>query len=136
MSFFSKLFKSGKSSPASRQTGANSFSSLGFQVVDLRSEEEKQTERNAGRALDAEKERLAQDMFNYLRTHDTGNNMAHYTEFRELFHDRSEAIAENGAYHQGLQQIYYRIRELCSRSGVYFHSGAVDNVFDGGYWQK
>lgn len=105
-------------------------------VVDLRSDAERAVERSASGALSPEREQLAQDMAAYLKTHDTGNNMAHYREFRDLFHERSEAIAEGGGYHQALQEIYYRIRQLCGEQGVYFHSGGVDHVFEGEYWQS
>ena len=105
-------------------------------VVDLRSAREREIERNAGTPLQPEREKLAQEMTAYLKTHDTGNNMEHYREFRTLFHDRSEKIAEDGGYHQALQEIYYRIRQLCAAQGVDFHSGAVDHVFEGEYWRS
>lgn len=105
-------------------------------VVDLRSDAEKMTERNAANRLSPDREKLAQEMVQYLKTHDTGNNMDHYREFRDRFHARSEAIAEGGGYHQALQEIYYRVRQLCGEQGVYFHSGAVDHVFEGDYWRS
>ena len=114
----------------------NAGNNASASVVDLRSDAEKNIERSANKALSQEREELAQEMFEYLKTHDTGNNMAHYREFRDRFHERSEAIAEGGGYHQALLEIYYRIKQLCSEQGVYFHSGAVDHVFDGGYWQS
>ena len=114
---------------AARQTAAP-------QVVDLRSDAERAIESSAGNALSPEREQLARDMVDFLKTHDTGNNMDHYREFREKFHERSEAIAEGGGYHQALQEIFYRIRQLCGEQGVYFHSGAVENVFNGGYWRS
>ena len=108
----------------------------GTRVVDLRSDAERAIEKDSGNALQADREQLAQDMAAYLKTHDTGNNMEHYREFRRLFHERSEAIADGGGYHQALQEIYYRIRQLCREQGADFHSGAVDHAFEGEYWQS
>ena len=105
-------------------------------VADLRSDREREIERNAGTPLQPEREKLAQEMAAYLKTHDTGNNMDHYREFRTLFHDRAEKIAGDGGYHQALQEIYYRIRQLCAAEGTYFHSGAVDHAFEGEYWRS
>lgn len=139
MSFFSRLFKKNKkpsgSPMASHVTPGNARSSFGRPVVDLRSDAEKQIERNAA-SLVEDREALAQEMFQYMRNHDTGNNMEHYREFRNRFHERSEKIANDGGYHQALQEIYYRIKHLCNAAGVYFHSGAVDHVFDGEYWRS
>ena len=106
------------------------------QVVDLRTDAERAIENSAGSALAPEHEQLARDMVQFLKTHDTGNNMAHYNAFRETFHARSEAIAKGGGYHQALQEIYYRVRQLCGEQGVYFHAGAVENVFNGEYWRS
>ena len=111
-------------------------SAAGPRVADLRSEAEKAIENASGNQLLPEREALAQEMFLYLKTHDTGNNPEHYREFRTLFHERSEAIAEGGGYHQALQEIYYRIRQLCGEQGVYFHAGGVGHVFEGEYWRN
>ena len=146
MSFFGNLFKkdknaSSKQIPASKPKPVSSSKpkpatvSGGPRVVELRSAQEKKIEQNSGNKLKADREALAREMVQFLKTHDTGNNMDDYREFRDKFHKRSEAIADGGGYHQALQEIYYRIRELCNEEGVYFHSGAVDNVFEGEYWQ-
>lgn len=105
-------------------------------VVDLRSGAERETERAAGSALLPDREKLAQEMAAYLGTHDTGNNPEHYREFRTLFHDRSEQIAQSGGCNRALQEIYYRIRFLCRAQGTDFHSGAVGHVFEGEYWKN
>lgn len=110
--------------------------SSSIKVVDLRSDAAKRAVSNAGNELTADREALAQEMVQFLKTHDTGNNMDHYHEFRERFHERSEAIAESGGYNQALQEIYNRVRALCNEQGVYFHSGGVGNVFEGEFWRN
>lgn len=143
MSFLSALFgKKKKGTSTVSSSSASSFSSannplaaLGFQVMDFRSEEEKAIERNSGKPLKADREQLAQDMFDYLRSHDTGNSMHDYEEIRTRFHDRAEKIGDEGG-RPALQEVYYRISALCNSTGSYFHGGAVDNAFDGSYWQK
>ena len=133
--FAKEYVKTQQTTTESTQT-ATAAPATGSRVIDLRSETEKEIEQNSGNQLLPERETLAQEMFQYLKTHDTGNNPEHYREFRALFHERSEAIAESGGYHQALQEIYYRIRQLCKEQGVYFHSGGIDNVFKGDYWQS
>ena len=86
-------------------------------------------------ALQEDREKLAQEMVAYLKTHDTGNNLEHYHEFIDLFHERAEAIADGGGYHKALEEIYYRVRFLCKEQGIDFHAGAVDNAFKGQYWR-
>ena len=87
-------------------------------------------------ALQEDREKLAQEMVAYLKTHDTGNKLEHYNEFRDLFHERAEAIADGGGYHKALKEIYDRIRFLCKEQGIDFHAGAVDNAFKGQYWRS
>ena len=86
-------------------------------------------------ALQEDREKLAQEMVAYLKTHDTGNKMEDYDEFRDLFNERAQAIAEGGGYHKALKEIYYRVRFLCKEQGIDFHAGAVDNAFKGQYWR-
>lgn len=134
MGLFDMLFGKKKNS---RSTESNLFTTSNEpKVVDLRSDAAKQAESNSGNGLAADREALAREMVQFLKTHDTGNNMDHYNEFRERFHERSEAIAKSGGYNQALQEIYYRVRALCNEQGVYFHSGAVGNVFEGEFWSN
>ena len=86
--------------------------------------------------LQEDREKLAQEMVAYLKTHDTGNKMEDYNEFRDLFNERAQAIAEGGGNYKALKEIYYRIKFLCEEQGIDFHSGAVNNAFKGKYWRS
>ena len=110
----------------------NNTSFLTKPVINSQSEEIK----TSNSALQEDREKLAQEMVAYLKTHDTGNKMEHYNEFRDLFHERAQAIAEGGGNYKALKEIYYRIESLCEEQGTDFHAGAVDNAFKGEYWRS
>ena len=109
----------------------NNTASLTKPVINIQSEGIKTFNTD----LQEDWEKLAQDMVAYLKTHDTGNKLEHYQEFRDLFHERAEAIADGGGYNKALKEIYDRIKFLCKEQGIYFHAGAIDNAFKGTYWR-
>jgi hypothetical protein len=129
-----------KATPSSKpaaipQQPANAETVGNPRVVDLRSEAEKKIERESGNALEAEHEAFAQELFSMFKTSRPYDSMALLKEVTEKYSPTAQKIAAQG-YNPALKKIYYRVMYLCKKEGIYFHSGTLDNIFDGEYWSK
>ena len=112
-------------------SSADAFKSLGFQVMDYRSETEKNAEKNAGQSLEAPLEQYANDIVNAFANYD-GNSVASDNVTKAKVRTIGEELDDN----EKQLRVFHRAQHIAQSRGIRISTASMERFWEGcGGWQ-